>query len=282
MTAEAAAAVRRKWIGEPRVGIILGTGLGDSADQVEPATVIDYEAIPHFPRATATSHKSQLVCGTLDGVPVVAMSGRIHAYEGYPFEQIAFPVRVMKALGVELLIVSNASGGLNPRFASGDIVVVDDHINLMFEGPLVGIPIVRDALLSENDGASAPCSPSRKPPYDPELVDFALRVAQRENFAAHRGVYVAVKGPNLETRAEYRFLRRIGGDVVGMSTVPEVLMAARLGLRVLALSTVTNVCLPDALGRVSGDEIVDLAAAAEPKVRAIIEAILADLGSIEK
>jgi len=147
----------------------------------------------------------------------------------------------------------------------------------MFECPLVCLPIVRDASLSENDDTSARCSPNRKPSYDPELVDFALRVAQRENFAAHRGVYVAVKGPNLETRAEYRFLRRIGGDVVGMSTVPEVLMAAQLDLRVLALSTVTNVCLPDALGRVSGDEIVDLAAAAEPKVRAIIKAIVANL-----
>jgi purine-nucleoside phosphorylase len=278
LTAESAAAIRRHWTGgKPRVGIILGTGLDGFVQQVTCAAVIDYAAIPHFPRATATSHRGQLVCGTLDGVPVIAMRGRFHAYEGYSFEQITLPVRVMKSLGVELLVVSNASGGLNPRFAAGDIVVVEDHINLMLGGACVASPRVKGPVVAGNGDAPGPRFPEMSRPYDPTLVELALRVAQRENFAAHRGVYVAVRGPNLETRAEYRFLRRIGGDVVGMSTVPEVLVASDIDLRVLALSTVTNVCLPDALGRVSGDEIVDLAAAAEPKVRAIVKAIVADV-----
>ncbi len=241
--------------------------MSNIAEQLKIEAEIDYDAIPHFPQATAISHRGQLVCGTLAGVPVIAMAGRFHAYEGYSPATTAFPVRVMKHLGVELLIVSNASGGLNPRFASGDIVVIDDHINLMFENPLVGA----------NDDALGPRFPDMSRPYDPALAQSALSVARRENIVAHRGVYVAVKGPNLETRAEYRFLRMIGGDIVGMSTVPEVIVAAHAGLRMLALSTVTNVCLPDALPHVSGEEIVALAAAAEPKVRAIVMAIVAEL-----
>ena len=207
---EAVAAIRSHWQIEPRVGIILGTGLGGLVDEIESPQSLDYEHIPHFPRSTAISHAGRLVSGTLQGVPVVAMEGRFHAYEGYPLRQITFPVRVIKALGANLLIVSNACGGMNPHYRAGDIVVLDDHINLMGDNPLIGV----------NDDRLGPRFPDMSQPYDPELIDLALEIARRENFVAHRGVYVAVTGPNLETRAEYRFLRLIGADVVGMSTVP--------------------------------------------------------------
>jgi purine-nucleoside phosphorylase len=268
--AAAADAIRRNWPGQmPRAGIILGTGLSNFSGHLKVEAAIDYDQIPHFPQATALGHRGQLVCGALAGVPVIAMAGRFHAYEGYSLATTTLPVRVMKHLGVELLIVSNASGGLNPRFASGDIVVIIDHINLMFDNPLIG----------DNDERMGPRFPDMSRPYDPALADQALSVARHENIAAHRGVYVAVQGPNLETRAEYRMLRMIGGDIVGMSTVPEVIVARHAGLRVLALSTVTNVCRPDALARVSGHQIVELAAAAEPKVRTIVTAIIADFGA---
>ena len=263
---EAAADIRKRWAGSPRVGIILGTGLGNLAQFIDQEAVLDYASIPHFLRSTALGHKGQLVCGTLGGAKVVTMEGRFHAYEGYPLAQITLPVRVMKALGVELLVISNASGGLNPNYQAGDVVVIDDHINLMGGNPLVGI----------NDERLGPRFPDMSRPYDPVLVDRALEVARRENFLAHRGVYVALSGPNYETRAEYRFLRRIGGDVVGMSSVPEAIVAAHAGLRVLALSTVTNVCCPDALGTVEGEDVVAVATGAEHKVRKIVLSILAD------
>src|SRR5690348_16994896 len=196
---EAVTAIRRSWRKEARVGIILGTGLGGLAQQIEAEATFEYESIPYFPRSTAISHAGQLVCGRLAGLPIVAMEGRFHAYEGYSHQQITFPVRVMKALGAELLIVSNACGGMNPQYACGDVVVIDDHINLMGGNPLIGV----------NDDRLGPRFPDMCWPYDRKLIDRALEIARRENFAAHRGVYVAVTGPNLETRAEYRFLRQI-------------------------------------------------------------------------
>jgi purine-nucleoside phosphorylase len=211
------------------------------------------------------SHAGQLVCGTLEDVPVVAMEGRFHAYEGYTFQQITFPVRVMKALGAELLVVSNACGAVNPQYAQGDIMVIEDHINLMSGNPLIG----------PNDDSLGPRFPDMSRPYDPALIDRVLEIARRENFAAHKGVYVAVTGPNLETRAEYRFLRIIGADVVGMSTVPEVLVAVHAGMRVLGLSIVTDMCLPDALKPADIDEILATAVAAEPKLRKIVLGVLA-------
>jgi purine-nucleoside phosphorylase len=258
--AAATTAIRAAWPVSPKVGIILGTGLGELAQQIEVQAVLGYDAVPHFPMSTAMGHKGQLVCGLLAGVNVVTMEGRFHAYEGYSLQEITLPVRVMKALGVEVLIVSNASGGLNPNYASGDIMVVDDHINLLGDNPLIGV----------NDDALGPRFPDMSCPYDPRLADQAMAIARRENFAAHRGIYVALRGPNFETRAEYRLLRRIGGDAVGMSTVPEVIVAVHAGLRVLALSTVTNICRPDALGKAKGEDIVAAAAAAEPKVRKIV------------
>jgi len=262
--AEAVAAIRQQWDAPAQVGIILGTGLGALSGEIQSEARIEYQSIPHFPRSTTHSHAGQLVCGRLAGVSVVAMEGRLHAYEGYTQQQITFPVRVMRALGAKLLIVSNACGGMNPAYSKGDIVVIDDHINLMNGNPLIGV----------NDDRLGPRFPDMAAPYDPELIDRALAIARQERFAAQRGVYVAVTGPNLETRAEYRFLRTIGADVVGMSTVPEVLVAVHAGMRVLGLSIVTDICLPDALKPVSLTEILAVAAAAEPKLRKIVLGIL--------
>jgi len=262
--AQATDVIHTHWSGRPRAGIILGTGLGSVADQIQTEATLDYSTIPHFPKSTSISHAGQLVCGVLQGVPVVAMEGRFHAYEGYSQRQITFPIRVMRALGAELLIVSNACGGINPHYSLGDIVVIDDHINLMGDNPLIGV----------NNDNLGPRFPDMSRPYDPVLINRALEIARRENFAAHRGVYAAVTGPNLETRAEYRFLRTIGADVVGMSTVSEVLVAIHAGMRVLGLSIATDLCLPDALKPANIEEILATAAEAEPKLRAIVLGIL--------
>jgi purine-nucleoside phosphorylase len=263
---EAADVIRRKWSRTPRVGIILGTGIGGLVEEIEHEAAIDYDAIPHFLRSTATGHRGRLVCGTLAGAPVVAMEGRFHAYEGYGLDKITLPVRIMKALGAELLIVTNACGGMNPNYALGDILLIDDHINLMGGSPLVGI----------NDDALGPRFPDMSRPYDPQLIERALAIARREDFAAHKAVFVGVLGPNLETRAEYRFLRLIGADAVGMSTVPEVITAVHCGLRVLGCSIVTDLCFPDALEPVDIGRIIAVANAAEPKLRKIILGVLAD------
>lgn len=261
---EATRAVRARWSGSPRVGIVLGTGLGALAGEIEAEAAIPYPEIPHFPRSTVESHKGQLVCGTLAGQSVVAMEGRFHLYEGYSAAQVTFPIRVMKELGCRLLIVSNAAGGLNPLHAKGDLVVIEDHINLMGVNPLIG----------PNDSRLGVRFPDLSEPYDRGLQRLALRAALELNIVAHRGVYVAVTGPNLETRAEYRFLRGIGADVVGMSTVPEVLVAVHAGLRVLGFSIVTDLCLPDNLVPVSVEEIIAVANEAEGKLRTIVRRVL--------
>ena len=266
---QAVTAVRQHWSGSAKVGIVLGTGLGSVAGQIRAEATIDYASLPHFPRSTSPGHAGQFVCGRLEGVPVVAMEGRFHAYEGYSHWQLTFPVRVMRALGADLLIVSNACGGMNPQYAQGDIMVIEDHINLMNGNPLIGV----------NDDRLGPRFPDMSAPYDRRLIDRALEIARRENFVAHKGVYVAVTGPNLETRAEYRFLRMIGADVVGMSTVPEVLVAVHAGMRVLGLSIVTDLCLPDCLKPGVLEEILATAAAAEPKLRQIVLGIVAAEGA---
>ena len=248
------------WSRKPKVGVILGSGLGGATAAITDKVVIPYDQIPHVARSTAHGHSGQLVCGMLEGVPVVVMEGRQHAYEGYPLQQITFPVRVLQRLGAELLIVTNACGGLNPQYRSGDLMVIEDHINLIGDNPLIGI----------NDERLGPRFPDMSAPYTPALIDDALAVARRENFVAHRGVYVAVTGPNLETRAEYRFLRTLGADVVGMSTVPEVLVAVHAGLRVLGISVITDMCLPDALEVATVEHILATARSAEPKLRSII------------
>lgn len=262
---EACSAIRAQWNQTPHAGIILGTGLGSLVSKIEVQATLDYEEIPHFPKSTATSHRGRLVCGLLEGLPVIAMEGRFHMYEGYPLKQITLPVRVFKALGAELLVVSNASGGMNPNYACGDIVVIDDQINLMGDNPLIGI----------NDDRLGPRFPDMSAPYDRELGDVALEIARRQNFVAHRGVMVAVAGPNLETRAEYRFLRMIGADIVGMSTIPEVIVAVHAGMRTIGLSVVTDLCLPDALKPANVPEIIAIANAAEPKLTALVSGVLA-------
>ncbi|WP_442485271.1 purine-nucleoside phosphorylase [Aeoliella sp. SH292] len=264
---EAVSTIRSQWSGVPRAGIILGTGLGSLADQIEVEASFEYGDIPHFPASTATSHRGRLVCGKLNGLSVVAMEGRFHQYEGYPLKQITLPVRVMKALGADVLCVSQAVGGMNPYYKPGDVMVIDDHINLMGDNPLVGV----------NDDRLGPRFPDMSAPYDSKLIDVALEIARRENFVAHKGVTVAVTGPCLETRAEYRFLRMIGADVVGMSTVPEVIVAVHCGLRVFGVAVVTDMCLPDALEPANVEEIIATAGRAEPKLRALFEGVLAHL-----
>ena len=268
----ASAAINRRWNHSPTVGIILGSGLGGVTASIADPVVIPYAEIPHFAASTAPEHAGRLVCGMLEGVPVVVMEGRMHAYEGYPLGQITLPVRVLKHLGASLLIVTNACGGLNPQFRTGVLMVIDDHINLMNDNPLVGI----------NDERLGPRFPDMSAPYTPALIDAALAVARREDFVAHRGVYVAVTGPNLETRAEYRFLRGIGADVVGMSTVPEVIVAVHAGLKVLGVSVVTDMCLADALEAATLEKIIAVARGAEPKLRAIVTAAVRDAGHSKK
>lgn len=263
---EAIQVIQAKWNKTPQAGIILGTGLGGLVEEIEEEASFEYTEIPHFPASTATSHRGRLVCGMLCGVPVVAMEGRFHMYEGYSLKQITLPVRVMKALGAELLLCSNASGGMNPFYNCGDIVLIDDHINLMGDNPLIGI----------NDDRLGPRFPDMCAPYDHALIDKGLEIARKEDIVAHRGVFVAVAGPNLETRAEYRFLRNIGADLVGMSTVPEVIVAVHCGLKTVGMSIVTDMCLPDALKPADVSEIIAIANKAEPNLRTLVKGILSE------
>ena len=264
--AAAAAFIKKAWNGTPHAGIILGTGLGSLVKEIKEEASLEYEEIPHFPKSTATSHRGRLVCGQLAGLPVLAMEGRFHMYEGYPLDQITLPVRVMQALGAKLLVVSNACGGMNPYYRSGDIMLIDDHINLMSANPLIGI----------NDDRLGPRFPDMCWPYDRELIAKGLQIALEEKVRAHLGVYVGVTGPNLETRAEYRFLRQIGADVVGMSTVPEVIVAVHCGLKTIGFSIITDMCLPDALEPADVAKIIATANAAEPKLTKLVLGVLAE------
>src|SRR4029078_9273415 len=243
---EATAFVRGRWNGGPRGGIIFGWGLGAGGEAIELEAAIDYGDVPHFLKSTAVGHRGRLVCGKLAGVPVVAMQGRVHCYEGYSAERATFPVRVMIAMGIELLIVSNAAGGLNPNFACGDVMVIDDHINLLNRNPLVGV----------NDDQLGPRFPDMGAPYDRRLGDHALAIAREKDFVCHRGVYAAMLGPTYETRAEIRMLRYFDADAVGMSTVPEAIVAIHAGRRLLRRSTTTNICSPDKQVSTSGHEVI--------------------------
>ncbi len=244
----------------PAIGIVLGTGLGDLARQVEDAAEIPYEEIPDFPRSTVESHAGQLVSGRLAGKPVVMMEGRFHLYEGYSFQEVTFPVRVMKALGAKALVVTNACGGINPQYEKGDILVIEDHINLLPGNPLIG----------PNDEALGPRFPDMYAPYDPDFLRRAEDIALRERIRTQRGVYAAMSGPCLETRAEYRMLKILGADAIGMSTVPEVIVAVHAGLRTLGMGVITDLCLPDALEPVKIEEIIAVANEAGPKLARII------------
>lgn len=261
---EACQVIRKQWDRTPHAGIILGTGLGALVEQIDIQAEFDYSEIPHFLKSTATSHRGRLICGNLSGVPVVAMEGRFHMYEGYPLDQITLPVRVMKFLGANLLMVSNACGGMNPNFQAGDIMLIEDHINLMGANPLIGI----------NDDRLGPRFPDMSQPYDRQLIRQALRIARKEDIVAHQGVFVAVSGPNLETRAEYRFLRQIGADVVGMSTVPEVIVAVHSSMRTVGFSVVTDMCLPDALEAADVSKIIAIANDAQPRLTTLLRSVL--------
>jgi purine-nucleoside phosphorylase len=262
--ARAAASIRERFDPRPDVAIILGTGLGKLGGEIEDAVTIDYPNIPGFPTSTVESHAGRLLCGMLGGRTVIAMQGRFHRYEGYSLQQVTFPIRVLEALGAKSLIVSNACGGLNPAWTAGDLVLIADHINLLGDNPLIG----------PNDDAMGPRFPDMSEPYDIALRGAARAVAKDAGVPLREGVYVAVAGPNLETRAEYRFLRTIGADVVGMSTVPEVIVAVHAGMRVLGLSIITDMCLPDALEPASLERIIAVAAAAEPRLSAVIRGVL--------
>ncbi|HEY5060203.1 MAG TPA: purine-nucleoside phosphorylase [Gemmatimonadaceae bacterium] len=263
----AVAAVRAQFAPRPEVAIILGTGLGGLAAEIDVDVAIEYGQLPGFPLSTVESHAGRLLCGTLGGKTVVAMQGRFHRYEGYSLQQVTFPVAVMRALGARTLIVSNAGGGLNPLWSAGDLMVIADHINLLGDSPLIG----------PNDDRLGPRFPDMSSPYAPALRALASRVAFDRQIVLREGVYVAVAGPNLETRAEYRFLRAIGADVVGMSTVPEVLVAIHQGMRVLGLSIVTDMCLPDALEPATVEKIIAVANRAEPKLTVLVQGVLAAL-----
>ena len=261
---EAVGVIRQQYSATPHAGIILGTGLGPLAEKIAVEASIDYGDIPHFPKSTALSHKGRLVCGKLAGLDVVAMEGRTHMYEGYPLKEATLPIRGMKALGANLLVCSNAVGGLNPYYRKGDIMVIEDQINLMGDNPLIGI----------NDDRLGPRFPDMCEPYSQQLVDRALSIARAEDIVAHKGVLVAVAGPNLETRAEYRMLRTMGADVVGMSTIPEVIVAVHSSMRVVGFSVVTDLCFPDALEPADPHEIVKIANEAEPSLSKLITKVL--------
>jgi purine-nucleoside phosphorylase len=246
------------------VAIILGTGLGGLAKEITRAVRIPYDEIPNFPVSTVIGHSGELVLGRLSGKKVVAMNGRSHYYEGYSMEEVTFPLRVMKFLGAKTLVVSNAVGGMNPFHKRGDIVLIADHINLMGDNPLIG----------PNDDSIGTRFPDMSEPYSGKLLDLAEEVAVDLKIKVHRGVFVAVAGPNLETRAEYRFLRGIGADTVGMSTVPEVLVARHMNMNVLGLSIVTDLCLPDALAPADHIRIMKAAQRAEPNLTRVVKEVL--------
>jgi purine-nucleoside phosphorylase len=262
---EAAAFIRSRTSFQPEIGLVLGTGLGELGHRIETECVISYGDVPHFKESTAESHVGQLVLGTLGGRRVIAMQGRIHFYEGYTMREVALPVRVMKALGCRALLMSNAVGGMNPQFGPGDITVMTDHINLMGDNPLIG----------DNDDRLGPRFPDMSAPYDRQFLACIEQVALKAGLALKRTVYVAVAGPNLETAAEYRFLRVIGADTVGMSSVPECLAAVHGGMRVIGLSVVTDACFPDALKPADVSEIIRVANEAQPRLEALVTGFLA-------
>jgi purine-nucleoside phosphorylase len=260
----AADVVRARFGRRPDVAIVLGTGLGGLAGRITVEATIEYGDIPGFPLSTVESHAGRLLCGTLAGKTVIAMQGRFHRYEGYTLGQVTFPVRVLRALGAPTLIVSNACGGMHPLWAPGDLMLIADQINLLGDNPLIG----------PNDDRLGPRFPDMSEPYDGKLRALARSVANELRLTLREGVYVAVPGPNLETRAEYRYLRAMGADVVGMSTVPEVIVAIHGGMRVLGISIVTDQCLPDALEPASVEKIIAVAARAEPNLTALVCGVL--------
>ncbi len=249
---------------QPSIGIILGTGLGGLSREIKPDAVVEYGDIPHFPLSTVESHHGKLIFGSLGKKHVVAMQGRFHRYEGYSLQQVTFPVRVMKFLGVRTLLISNAAGGMNPRLRKGSIMIITDHINLLGDNPLIG----------PNDDTLGPRFPDMSEPYSRKLVALAEEVSRTLKIPVDRGVFVAVSGPNLETRAEYRFLTQIGADAVGMSTVPENIIANHMGMQVLGFSIITDECFPESLQPADVQEIIAVAGRTEPQLTAIMKGVV--------
>ncbi len=256
--------IRRHTQMQPPIGIVLGTGLGGLVSEIRQEVALPYGDIPHFPVSTVETHEGKLIFGTISGRPVVAMQGRFHYYEGYSMQQITFPIRVMKFLGVHTLLISNAAGGMNPLFCKGDLMIMVDHINLLGDNPLIG----------PNDDELGPRFPDMSEPYSLRLIDLAEQIALEEKMRIQKGVYVAVAGPNLETRAEYRFLRAIGADVVGMSTVPEVIVARHMNMEVFAVSVITDECFPDALQPVDVADIIKTANQAQPRLTLLMKRLV--------
>lgn len=261
---EAIKFIRTKTDMKPGIGIILGTGLGGLVKEIKKEIMIEYGKIPHFPVSTVESHHGKLIFGTLSGKKIVAMQGRFHMYEGYNLKQVTFPVRVMKFLGVESLLISNAAGALNPLFQKGDVMIMSDHINLLGDNPLIG----------PNDDELGPRFPDMSEAYSKELIALAEQAALDLKIRVQKGVYVAMQGPNLETKAEYRFLRTIGADAVGMSTIPEDIVAVHMGMKVLGISILTDECFPDALKPALLEEILKVATKAEPKMTVIMKEVV--------
>lgn len=252
---------------KPEIGIILGTGLGGLVNEIEIEHTIPYEFIPNFPVSTVEGHHGQLIFGRMSGHQVMAMQGRFHYYEGYTMQEIAFPVRIMKYLGVSLLILSNASGGLNPEFQVGDLMVIEDHINLMGDNPLLG----------PNEPEMGPRFPDMSKAYDPSLIESVFRIAEKHNIRLQRGIYAAVTGPTFETPAEYTYLRVIGADAVGMSTVPEVITARHIGLTCFAVSVISDLGVAGKIVEISHQDVIEAASRAEPKMTTILKELLREL-----
>ena len=257
-------AIKEKCTLEPKVGIVLGTGLGGLAKEVKAEAVIPYAEIPGFPKSTVESHAGKFILGTLANKKVAAMEGRFHYYEGYTMKQVTFPIRVMKFLGCDFLMISNAAGGLNPDYTAGDIMLIKDHINLLGDNPLIGV----------NDKKLGPRFPDMSEPYNRQLIELAENIALDENIKLKKGVYAAMTGPSLETAAEYRFLRYIGADAIGMSSIPENIVAIQMGMKVLGLSIITDECLPDTLKPVNIDKIIKTAAKTEPVMAKLMKRII--------
>ncbi len=263
--AEAVAVIRSGCQLKPHIGLILGTGLGQLADKIDVQHRIPYDQIPHFPVSTVESHRGELLLGRLQDLPVVCMKGRMHIYEGYSAREVTFPVRVMASLGIKTLLISNACGGMNPDYRRGELMLLSDHINLQGVNPLVG----------PNVDEWGPRFPDMSEPYDVELRRTALQMAKTHAIQLHEGVYVSVLGPNLETKAEYKFLREIGADAVGMSTTPEVIAARHMNLRVMAIGAITDECFPETLQPVTIEEVIEAAQIAEPHLTTIMAEVVA-------
>jgi len=264
---EAVHSIRSVYSGKPRVGIILGSGLGNLSREIVVEKEIAYTDIPHFPVSTVEGHQGKLIFGTLNGKPVAVLSGRFHFYEGYTPAQVVFPVRVMKYLGIETLLLSNAAGGMNAGFRVGDLMIINDHISFFVINPLLG----------KNESELGPRFPDMSEPYDKTLIQKAKGIAARLKIPVHEGVYAGVTGPTFETRSEYKFLHIAGGDAVGMSTVQEVIAARHLGLSVFAMSVITDLGIRKEENIITHDEVLAAAAAAEPKLTALFSGLIAEL-----